>query len=267
MNIIRYIFLGIIQGFTEPTPISSSGHILLLRHLFNFRFIYDLNFEIIVNFGSLIAVIYFYRKELLEIFNDFILYIKTRKNKYKENYNYVWLVVVGTIPAAILGLIYKDGIEAISSPKTVGLYLLLTAALLFIARNIKGKKDDNNITIKDALFIGFYQVIALIPGVSRSGATLVGGLFRNLKRETAFRFSFMLYIPVSIGAMILGMNNLIHSSKLDTLWFPYLFGMIASGIVTYYALRWFKNIVLKGKLIYFVYYTAIVGLIAILFIK
>lgn len=266
MNIVQYIILGIIQGFTEPIPVSSSGHLLIFRELMNFDFLYDLNFEIIVNFGSFIAIVLFYKKDLINIFTDFISYIKTKKAIYKDNFNYVWLVAVGTIPAGIVGFIYKDSIEKISSGKTVGVALLMTAGLIYLIRNMKGEKTDKKITYKDAIYIGLYQVVALLPGVSRSGTTLVAGMLRNLKRDTSLKFSFMLYIPISIATMILGVSDLAKSPTVNTLLLPYTLGMIAAGIVTYYSLRWFRDIMLKGKLMYFVYYCIIAGVLVLLFL-
>lgn len=264
MEIIKYIILGIIQGFTEPIPVSSSGHLILFRNLLSDSFLYDLNFEIIVNFGSFIAIVYFYRKEIMELIKDFFMYIKTKEKKYKDNFIYVLLVALATIPAGLVGFIYKDAIESISNPATVGISLFVTAGLIYLIRNMKGKKDDKEITWKDALFVGVYQILALIPGISRSGTTIVAGMFRNFKRETALKFSFMLYMPISIATMVLGLSDFVSNSKFDTLWLPYLLGMIASTIVTYYALRWFRNIMLKGKLIYFVYYCILLGIIALL---
>jgi undecaprenyl-diphosphatase len=139
--------------------------------------------------------------------------------------------------------------------------------MLFLVKDIKGKKDKTKISIKDALIVGLFQVIALFPGISRSGSTLVGGMSRNLNRETAFNFSFMLYMPISIATMILGVKDLIDSSNLSELWLPYTLGMIVAGIVTYYSLKWFKRIMEKGKLIYFVYYCIIAGILTILFVK
>ena len=111
MLILKYLILGIIQGFTEPLPISSSGHLRIFKSLFNSEVLSDMNFEIIVNFGSLIAILILYRKEIASIIKDFFMFIKTKEKKYSVNYKYAWLIVVGTIPAALLGLFVKDFIE------------------------------------------------------------------------------------------------------------------------------------------------------------
>ncbi len=267
MKILMYMLLGLVQGFTEPIPVSSSGHLVIFNSLLNVEALKDLNFEIFVNFGSLIAIIYFYRKEIVNIIKDFFMYIKTKKEIYKENYNYAWLIVIATIPAGIIGYLFKDVIEATSGPKIVGISLLITGLMLFIVKDIKGKKDKKDMSIKDAIIIGLFQVIALFPGISRSGSTLVGGMITDLKREVAFKFSFMLYIPISLATMVLGVKDVISSGNISNLIFPYILGMITALIVTYFSIKWFKKLLEKGKLIYFVYYCLLAGILTIIFVK
>lgn len=270
MNLIlllKYIILGIIQGFTEPIPISSSGHLLIVKKLFNFNIINDINFEIIVNFGSFLAITYLYRKEILNIISDFFLYIKTKNNNYKENYNYAFLIIVGTIPAGMVGFLLKDKIDVISNNiQLIGIALIITSCFLYIIKDIKGKKEKKDLTYKDALFIGFFQIISLFPGISRSGSTIVGASLKNLNRTTAVNFSFMLYLPISIATMLLGIGDLISSNNLQTLFIPYFISMIISMIVTYYSSKWFISVVKNGKLGYFSIYCLIIGMITLLFL-
>ena len=266
MKIIMYMILGLIQGFTEPIPVSSSGHLVIFNALLNVEELNDLNFEIFVNFGSFIAICLFYRKEIISIIKNFFMYIKTKDKKYETNYKYAWLIVIGTIPAGIVGILAKDIIESISSVKIVGVSLLITAMMLFMVKDIKGEKKKENMTFKDAIIIGLFQVIALFPGISRSGSTLVGGMSRNLERDAAFKYSFMLYLPISIATMLLGVLDVLENPISNTLILPYILGMISAGILTYFSISWFKNIMEKGKLKYFVYYCLIMGIITILFI-
>ena len=263
MTIIKYIILGIIQGFTEPIPVSSSGHLLIFKSLFNMDVLYDLNFEIIVNFGSLIAIIFIYKKEIIELLNGVLNYIKTKNKKYKSHFDYFIYIIIATIPIGILGFLFKNFIEGFSSIKAVGISLLVTAGLLYLISRINGRRSEKDITFKDALYIGLFQIFALIPGISRSGITLTAGMFRDLKKDVALKYSFMLYIPVSLATMILGVKDFVKSSTFSSLWFPYLLGLVASTIVTYFTFKWFRNILLKDKLKYFVVYCIIVGLLAI----
>lgn len=267
IKILKYVFLGLIQGFTEPIPISSSGHLLIIKKLFDFDTLNDINFEIIVNFGSFIAIALLFRKEIINIIKDFFSYIKTKENKYKENFKYVWLIVIGTIPAGIFGILFKDQIDTLSDNiKLVGIALLITAVALFLIKDFKGKKEKNKITIIDSIVIGLFQAIALFPGISRSGSTVVGSMARGLKRDAAVNYSFMLYLPISIATMILGIKDLLETTNLSSLILPYTFGMIASAILTYFSAKWFINIMKKGKLIYFSIYCLIVGLLVLLFL-
>ena len=142
--------------------------------------------------------------------------------------------------------------------------LIVTSILLFMIKDIKGKKEKKDMTYLDALKIGLFQVVALLPGISRSGATVVGGMKSNLTRETALNYSFMLYIPISVASMVLGVKDLITAGNIATLAIPYLISMIAAGIVTYYAAKLFIDIMKKGKLIYFSIYCFIVGVVVFL---
>lgn len=266
LDLIKYIFLGALQGFTEPIPVSSSGHLVVFRELIKGNTFNDLNFEIIVNFGSLIAIIIFFWKDIKALVADFFMYIKTKKKKYYDNFKYCWLIVIGTIPAGIVGLLFKDQIEGLLiSVKIIGGALLITSGFLYLIRNIKGKKNDKDLTFMDALIIGLFQVVALFPGISRSGSTLVGGMFRNLKRDAAFKFSFMLYIPISLATMVLGVSDLFSMNLPSVYWLYYLCGMAAATIVTYFSTKWFHNIMKTGKLIYFVYYCLIAGTLILIF--
>lgn len=266
-NLLIYILLGLIQGFTEPIPISSSGHLVIFQNLFSLNALNDLNFEIIVNFGSFIAIVIVFWNDIKTLIVDFFKYLKTKELKYYNHFKYCLLIIIGTIPAGLVGLILKDFIDGYSNNvKLIGVALLITALFLFLIRNIKGSKQDSEISFKDALIIGLFQVVALFPGISRSGSTIVGGMFSNLKREAAFKFSFMLYLPISLATMLLGTKDLIESNPNVEVLIYYIAGMIASGILTFFSVKWFKNIMSKGKLIYFVYYCLIVGILVLLFL-
>lgn len=265
--LLQYIILGIIQGFTEPIPISSSGHLVLFKNLFDFQVLDDLSYEIILNFGSFLAIFFLYRKRIFALIHDFFLYIKSKDQKYYKNFKYSMYIIIGTIPAGVLGLLFKDKIAYFgNNVKIIGVALLVTALALFSIRNLNGKKNKDEITYKDAVKVGLFQAIALLPGISRSGATIVGGLLSDIKKEDAVDFSFMLYLPISFASMIPGTADLISNPKLSTLILPYVLGMIASMIVTYFSTKLFLNLVKEKKMIYFVIYCAIVGTLTLLFL-
>lgn len=271
MNLIRFIFLGFIQGITEPIPVSSSGHLLIFKTLVG-NGISNIDFDLlatITNTGSLVAICILFKDEILELFHDFFGYLSKKDRKYYSNYKYAWYIVVATIPAGIMGLVVTklkifDFLE--ENVKFVGVTLLITASFLFLIRNIKGTKEKKDMTLKDAIIVGFFQVVALLPGISRSGATIVGGMSRNFTRKTAFKFSFLLYIPISIATMILGIKDLLTSSLSASLWICYIISAIVAGIFTYLGTKWFKRIMEEGKLIYFVGYCILAGGLIILFL-
>ena len=271
IDILKFLFLGFIQGITEPIPVSSSGHLLIFQHLLESG-LNNIDFEILAtmtNFGSLIAIILLYKERLLELVGSFFGYIKKKNKKDQANFKYCWLIVLGTIPAGIMGIVVTklelfDKLE--KNMKLVGITLIITAIFLFLIRKLKGKKNSDELTFKDAIIVGLYQVVALLPGISRSGATIVGGMTRKFKRETAFDFSFILYIPISVATALLGIKDLFESSLNTSQWIGYLSATVVAGIFTYFATKWFRNVVKEGKLIYFVVYCLVVGSIVILFL-
>ncbi len=251
MNYIIYILLGILQGFTEPLPISSSGHLFLFKQLFNTNLLNDLNFEIFVNFGSFLAILYIFLPDIVKLIRSFFTYLfnKSKRKNVKDDYKYCWLIIVGSIPVGIVGALFKDTLEeALANIKILGIAFLITALALFLVKNKSGFKEDKDITFRDALIIGLLQMIALCPGISRSGAVLVGCLLCGLKREVALKYTFMLYFPVSLASMAMGVVDFITTPTSSTLLFPYMLGMVAALLVTYFSYQWLSNLVKKGKL-------------------
>ena len=266
-EILKYIFLGIVQGLTEPLPISSSGHIFILRHIMDLG-TSDLNFEIIVNFGSLLAILLIYKDDIIRLIKNFFGYLKEETPENKKDFRYSLLIIFGCIPIGIVGFLFKDKIEEyLNNIKIVGISFLVTSLFLFLVSKIKGERKDKDLNIKDALVVGLTQVIAVIPGISRSGSTLIGGIFRKMDRETALKYSFMLYIPVSLGTTILGIKDLLEIENIHKLVLPYGLGFIASFVVSYFTLRWFIKAVKKGNLKYFSIYCLLLGLAVLLFLK
>jgi len=255
--LLKYIFLGLIQGLTEPLPISSSGHLVIFEEFFKIT-INDLNFEIIVNTGSLIAIVFIFRKDIISLLKNSFNYLVKKEKNYRNDFNYALAILIAVIPAGVIGLIFKNKIEADFKNLTiVGVSLIVTALALSLVNSeaIENKKKD--ISFKDALVIGFFQVFSLIPGISRSGSTMVGGLSRKITFEDTMRFSFLLYIPISIGAIILGLFDLQGS---DPYVLGYLSAFIVSVFATYFAVKLLYSVVKKGNLKYFSLYCLIVGM-------
>ena len=192
---------------------------------------------------------------------------KEKRKETKNKFKYCWYVVISTIPVGIVGFLFKDKLESLYSIKGLAFAFLITALALFIVRNIKGEKGDYDITLKDAIIIGLFQMVTIIPGISRSGTVLVACLLCHLKRDTALKYTFILYFPVSVATMILGVKDLANTAELSTLLIPYLVGMIAAGLVTYVSYKWLSNWVKQGKLWKFSIYCLLLALFIFIYFR
>lgn len=258
--LIEFIILGIIQGLLEPLPISSSGHIFIIRHLFNIHILNDLNFEIIVNAGSLLAVLIIYKNDLINLLKRSYYFLFKHDDMYYDEFIYLINIVIGIIPIMICGLLFKSIIESsLIDLNIVGAGFLITSILLFVSRN-KLNNKSHKLKFRESFKIGLFSTIALLPGISRCASSLVAGLNNNLNRKDALRFSFMMYIPISIGTIILGLNDLMASNTLKYLWIPYFIAFIFSFFTSLFSLKWFINKINSKTLLYFSIYCLLLGL-------
>ncbi|WP_458120721.1 undecaprenyl-diphosphate phosphatase [Paenibacillus sp. Z6-24] len=273
LTVLKYLFLGALQGFTEPIPISSSGHVVLVQKLLGLE-IEGLSFETFVNTASLLAVLLVFREDIRRLFQSTLAYI-TRQSaadseqgkEQKNDFLFVIYLVLGTIPAGVIGVLFNDYIgEHLKGVHIVGYSLAVTAIALFVIRNMRGRKNDAQLSWKDALIVGFGQAVALIPGISRSGATIVTAMLIGMKQETALRFSFLLYIPISLGGAILELPDLLAMEWTPVLIVSYAVAFIASFVASFYALKWFINIMKNGKLVYFSAYCLLLALCILIFL-
>ncbi|GEN45658.1 undecaprenyl-diphosphatase 1 [Alkalibacillus haloalkaliphilus] len=266
VEVLRYLFLGLFQGFTEPIPVSSSGHLVILRELLDMN---DpgITFEAFINFGSLIAVVIIYRKDIWQLMINGSHYLIKREQNTQQDFYYLFLLFIATIPAGVIGVLFNDTIGGISEHvKIVGVTLILTAIALWIIRNLNGYKGDAEITLTDAVIVGFAQSLALIPGISRSGATIVAAMLVGFNRRSALKFSFLMYIPVSIGTMVFAVSDVLSNPELSNQFVLYLIALVATIVASYFALLLFINVMTAGKLKYFAYYCMAVGALVVIFL-
>ena len=262
INLLKYALLGIIQGITEPLPISSSGHIYVLKNVLNTNLGNDLNFEIIVNAASLLAIIIIYRKDIIDLIISDYNYIFKKDNKYKYDFNYTIYLIIGIIPIMVMGLLLKDYIELkLNNIKIVGIAFLITSFFLFIIRSYNGIKNTYDIRLKHSVIIGLSSILALLPGISRSGTVYVSSTLCNIDKESALKYSFLMYIPISIGSIILGLKDMNYSLTI-----PYIIGFIISFITSLLTLKWLINKFNNNQLLYFSIYTFIIGIMVIIFV-
>lgn len=262
--LVKYMIIGLVQGFTEPIPVSSSGHVMIASEILGMGE-QGFTFAILTNTASLFAILFIYRKDIQRLLVGFFKYIATKDKRYAADFRFCIYIIIGSIPAGVLGILLSDVIAESVSMTTIAIMLFVTGIALWLIRNMKGKKDDTKMTKTDAIIIGFGQAVALTPGISRSGATIITAVARGLKQETAMRFSFMLYIPVSLGGIVLGVSDFLNESDKASLALPYTVTFISTLIMTYFAMRWFMGIMKHGKLHYFTYYCFLVGVLLLIF--
>ena len=269
MNFFHALLYGILQGLTEFLPVSSSAHLVIIPFLFNWHIppehVFTLN--VIVQLASLIAVILFFRKEILQLMISFISGLKSKKPFKETNSRLAWLIILASIPAGIFGLAFKDTIEASFNQPMVVAFLLLVTALLLVLGEYFGKKKIGlaQLSWLDSLWIGFFQALALLPGISRSGSTISAGLFRHLQRGEAAKFSFIMYIPVMSAAGLLAIIDLLKCQCIGTIWTYYLTATIASGIVSYFSIKWLLSFLNTRSLYIFALYCALLSLVTLVF--
>ncbi|MGI6768153.1 MAG: undecaprenyl-diphosphate phosphatase [Bacilli bacterium] len=267
-NIIKYILLGLVQGVTEPLPISSSGHMIIFDSIFDNVVPFEAmnNFQIIVNTASLIAIIIYYRGFLKEILVGSFQYLFRKNKSEATKFHYLLLVLIASVPAGIVGLIIKtlEFDHYFTNIVCVAICLFITGLLLYYVHKQTPYLTRENLNWKDALFMGTGQAIGLLPGISRSGITSSFGITNGIKVETAFRFSFMMYIPASIGATFLGIFDLSKEENINVL--GYIGAFLASFIGTYFAVKFFFKLLKKRNLKYFAYYCFAVSSILLILI-
>lgn len=252
MNTIQAIILGLIQGLTEFLPISSSGHLVLFQKMFGINEP-TLIFDTMVHVGTLAAVITVLWKEIFSLL----------KRPFQK---LTGLLIAGTIPTAVIGVLFKDSFEMMfKSGSTLGFEFLFTGlVILFAERLNSGRKDIEETSYLDAAFIGVMQGIAIMPAVSRSGLTISGALMRNLDREFAAKFSFLMSIPAILGAAVFQVKDIFEAGSSSFITLPMVAGTIASAIAGYFSVRFMILLVKKGSMKGFSYYVFALGTLVLI---
>ncbi len=261
MSLIEAIILGIVQGFTEFLPVSSSGHIELVKAIQNTEIEENLLFTVFLHLATAFSTIVVFRKDLVQIIKGILSF------KWNEETKFAWYVVISMIPAALVGLFLKDQIEEFFDRNIllVGFMLLLTGALLFISDRVKNNQTKELDTKKSAI-MGIVQAIAILPGISRSGSTIVAGVLLGLPRNKAARFSFIMVLPLILGAGAKSFKDFLDLSEgaqASSPIFEMSMGFIAAFISGLFAIKWMIKLVENSRLSWFAYYCFIVGVVAV----
>lgn len=272
ISYLQAIILGLVQGLSEFLPISSSGHLALLQNIFGVHGGSVLLFPVLLHIGTLIAVFAVYWKDLWALIVELIMVFKdlftgkglqVRKNPTRK---LGFLIIVASIPTAIIGFLFKDVFESFyTSFYAIGVGLLITSVLLFAADKMGGgDKTVGPMMFRNAVFIGIMQGFAIAPGVSRSGSTLFGGLMTKLDREFALKFAFLISVPSILGSAILELPEVASQGLAELPLGPILVGMVVSAVAGFIAIKAMIKLVSNKKLSVFYYYTGILGVIVII---
>lgn len=275
MNAFQAIVLGIIQGVAEFLPISSSGHLKIIERIMglgdvegNFAF-----FDVMLHFGTLVAVFIAYRKDIAELLSELLTMIHLKKRPQQQHADIparrLMLMIVLSLLPLFLILPFKSKIEALGTGEHgmefIGAALIVTGMLLYFSdRFAKGRKNEKNMTVVDALLVGAAQAVAVVPGLSRSGTTISAGMARGFDRTFAVRFSFLMSIPTVLAATLLQVIDAVQVGLGGLSIWACLLGMVVAGVCGYFAIRLLKFIAEKNRFGGFAYYCWAAGLVALI---
>ncbi|WP_299521764.1 undecaprenyl-diphosphatase UppP [uncultured Methanobrevibacter sp.] len=267
MDIIQAIIIGIVQGLTEFLPVSSSAHLIFAQNVLGVES--SLAFDVFLHLGSLIAVLWFFRADIIRMIQAWLLSIgDIAQHRFKEGFysdpykRLAWYVIIATIPVGLVGVLFESQVEALFAGALYvpAFFLFVTGTILYLSQRMNsGRVDLSNITVKEALFMGLGQACAILPGLSRSGTTIAAGLVIGLDKEFAAKFSFILSIPAILGAFVVQLKDIGTIADFNVL--AVLLGFLAALISGYLAIKWLIDLIQKRSLDIFAYYCWIVGII------
>lgn len=267
MDILQAIIIGIVQGLTEFLPVSSSAHLVFAQNILGVES--SLAFDVVLHFGTLIAVIWFFRYDIIKMLKSWWLSIgdilqgRFKQGFYDDAYKRLaWYVILATIPVGIVGVLFDDAVESLFAGALYvpAFFLFVTGTILYLSQRMpSGNINLHNITKKEALFMGLGQACAVLPGLSRSGTTISAGLVAGLDKEFAAKFSFILSIPAIFGAFVFKLKDI--GSAMDTNVLPIVLGFVASIIAGYLAIKWMLDLIQNRNLDIFSYYCWVVSII------
>ncbi len=266
MDYLRAIILGIVQGLTEFLPVSSSGHLQIFKNIFGIEFFESgLTLDIMLHIGTLLSVFVVFRKDIFELIKEFFMLIADAlRGKFKIETPYrrmLLMLVVASIPAAFAGFLFKDFVESIADDRlwVVGVCLFITAAILLLSdKVVTGRKEMKDLSLKNSFFVGLFQGVAILPGISRSGSTIAGALFAGFSREFSVKFSFLLSIPAILGAALFDGIDVIKEGT-DISFLPAFCGVTVAAVSGFFAIKILRKLVKDGKFKYFAYYCMVAG--------
>ena len=268
MTYIEAIIFGIVQGITEFLPVSSTAHIIIAELIMGFHFP-GLAFEIFLHQASLLAILIYYRKDLWQITTGFFSYFKEKNQANKVHFYFGLYIIVATIITGGLGILLVGLVtDVMKTPAFISAALVVTGILLILIERFKvyGDRTEKDMTFFDSIIVGLAQTMAVIPGLSRSGLTLVAGLWLGLSRETAVKYSFLLIIPVILGSSVLAFNDINSDMWAEIGYGPLAVTFITTVIFSFIGIAWVMDFLKKSRLVYFAIYCFIVAALVYLFL-
>jgi undecaprenyl-diphosphatase len=281
LPIYQVVVLAIVQGLAEFIPVSSSGHLIIVRRLLGWNELspaHELTFDVALHFGTLLSVLFYFRRTWVQIIRAALGGKVVRfseaggadqnltADEQKEERSLLWFLAIATIPGAIAGKLLEHSAEDYFREHIflIAGALIVVALLMWWGEKVgELRKPLTAISLADALIVGCAQAFALLPGVSRSGSTITAGLFRNMTREAAVRFSFLLSTPLIAGAALLKAHELRKEGLPAEMHMPFLVGVLVSAVVGYIAIAWLIRYLQSNSLKVFIVYRIVVGLIVI----
>ncbi|MGE5676851.1 MAG: undecaprenyl-diphosphate phosphatase [Pseudomonadota bacterium] len=252
MNTLQAIILGLVQGLTEFLPISSSGHLVLFQKIFGINEP-TLIFDTMVHVGTLAAVVTVLWKEIFSLL----------KRPFQR---LTGLLIAGTLPTVVIALLFKDYIETVfKSGSTLGFEFIITGLILLFAESLRGgRKHIEETSYLDAAFIGVMQGVAIMPAISRSGLTISGALMRNLDREFAAKFSFLMSIPAILGAAVFQLKDVLEAGAAEVITLPLIAGTLVAAVAGYFSVRFMIVLIKRGSMKIFAYYVFVLGALVLI---
>lgn len=267
MDILQAIIIGIVQGLTEFLPVSSSAHLVFIQNILGVES--SLAFDTFLHLGTLIAVVWFFRYDIYKMIQSWILSVldivqgRFKEGFYEDPYKRLaWYVILATIPVGVVGVLFEDSVDALFAGALYvpAFFLFVTGTILYLSQRMpSGNVNYDNITKKEALFMGLGQACAILPGLSRSGTTIAAGLTIGLDKQFAAKFSFILSIPAIFGAFLLQADEI--GAAMGANFLPIFLGFLASIVAGYMAIKWMLDLIQNRNLDIFSYYCWLVGII------
>ncbi|MFO7952186.1 MAG: undecaprenyl-diphosphate phosphatase [Bacillota bacterium] len=269
MHWIEALIFGIAQGMSEFLPISSTAHIVIVELLFGYHFP-GLAFEIYLHIASVFAVIFYFRKELWAVIAGFFAYFNKKTFENRVHFFFGLYIMVATAITGVLGIILKAQVaEVMKTPTFIALALAVTGAALVMIERFKeyGSRKEDQMSFLDSVLVGLAQTVAVLPGISRSGSTVIVALWAGLDRDTAVRYSFLLVIPAILGSTVLTVGEMSLEIWAAVGTFPLVTSFIASFIFSLIGIVWLIDFLKKGRLVYFATYCFIMAILVYFFVE